>query len=166
MNQPIPYQTILSRLEENHLAYEVLQTPSGLSFLLLERGGRILGPFIHENQAGLFWVNQAFASVESFSSFLRRGEWNLGGERLWIAPELQYNISNRYDFDGSYSLPKQMDPGSYRLTNEGEQHFLFSMSLILEARILAIGKKNLQVQCDVQLCADPLRKIEQYDEIK
>ena len=85
---------------------------------------------------------------------------------MWIAPELQYNISNRYDFDGSYSLPKQMDPGSYRLTNEGEQHFLFSMSLILEARILAIGKKNLQVQCDVQLCADPLRKIEQYDEIK
>jgi len=165
MHAEITFQTILSRLEENHLTYEILHAPGGLTFLLLERGGRVLGPFLDKNHAGLFWVSKAFASAHTFRDLLQRGEWNIGGDRLWIAPEVQYNITNRYDFDGTYHLPAQMDPGSYHLLKTGEEHFSFSTAFTLDARVLAEGKKTLQIRCDVQPCDDPLRCTEQYPDL-
>jgi hypothetical protein len=102
-------------LEQAGLGYGVLTLANGVRLVISERGGRIFGPFVDEQTLGLFWVNPVLGDEAAFSRFLAAGEWNLGGERIWIAPEIQYLVADRRDFWGTISVPVQMDPGSWTL---------------------------------------------------
>ena len=51
----------------------------------------------------------------SLSTWVASDAWNLGAERLWIGPEIDFMVADRRDFAGSYALPVAMDPGSWRV---------------------------------------------------
>jgi len=165
MSDIVNFSTIISRFKENNLHYETLLTPSDMKFILLERGGRILGPFWDTGKSSLFWVTPLFNDPKRFSDFIENKGWNIGGDRVWIAPEFQFNITNRYDFDGTYSLPPQMDPGTYHLTKENSKIFKFENSITLEANTIPSRKTNLFLTSFVTLCDDPLRNVQEYKEI-
>ncbi|RPI57998.1 MAG: hypothetical protein EHM56_02890, partial [Chloroflexi bacterium] len=101
MTDPITYQVVITRLEENHIPYGVLSLQGGWSAVISQRGGRILGPFPTVDSEGLFWINSAWSQPESFRQFLASGNWNLGGDRVWIAPEIQYSVKDRRDYWGT-----------------------------------------------------------------
>ncbi len=82
----------------------------GTSALVVERGARLLGLFVRG--VNLLWVNPELESV------LERGQWNVGGLRLWVSPERSFFYEDPERFAGWF-CPGSLDPGSYRITAAG-----------------------------------------------
>ena len=161
MDNKINYRTLISRLEENALPYGILPLQNDMLAVITQRGGRIY-PFLDEDSNCLFWVNGAFAQAQAFKDFLDSGHWNLGGDRIWIAPEVQYSISDRNDFNGSFLLQEQMDPGRYQLESTNNGSWRLHQGFTMDAHILAFGQKELHINRLVRKIEDPLRVLDDY----
>jgi hypothetical protein len=158
----ITYTDVVQRLEENVIPYSRLVLQNGVSLLLAQRGGRIFGPFLSSQGESVLWMNVAFANAETFKAFLAAGDWNLGGERVWIAPEIQYGVRDRADFWNTLTLPAQMDPGAWTLAPDGDAWTL-AQTLTLDAYNLARGQKTLRVARRIRPADDPLRHLRAYE---
>lgn len=165
MNNYITLPTMIARLEENKLPYGVLPLQNGMKVLITQRGGRVFGPFLDDATGSLMWTNNAWSDSKAFSEFLASGHWNLGGERMWIAPEIQYNILDRNNFFGSIRMQPQMDPGEYTLQQSKPSEWHLSMDIAMEAEVLAKGVKELSVERVIHPVEDPLRALGNYDEL-
>lgn len=142
-------------LDANELAYGELALQNGAVLLVLERGGRLLGPFLTAESPPLLWLHAAFAERAQLRNFLTAGEWNAGGERIWVAPEIQFSVGDRNDFWNTIRLPSAMDPGDWRL-DEQPRGWRLRQGLTLTARNLAHGEKELWIERYVHPAADPL----------
>jgi hypothetical protein len=146
---------IKRRLDQNRLTYGELELQHGVKLLVLERGGRILGPFLTPSSNPLLWINSAFADAERLRAFVAGGAWNSGGERIWIAPEIQFAVTDRRDFWNTVNTPPQMDPGDWRLDAQ-PAGWRLRQGLTLTAHNLAHGEKELWVERLIHPAADPL----------
>ncbi len=95
---------LLSALE----AHTPVDTIAGddAAALVTERGARLLGLFPSLELPNVLWVHEEAASK------YRSGNWMVGGERLWIAPERTFYYENPRDFEG-FHVPSDIDPGNY-----------------------------------------------------
>lgn len=103
-----------------HTDTTVVETGSG-SALLTRQGARLLGLFPSRDMPNVLWVNAAV------SDLMAQGQWMVGGERLWIAPERNFYYENPRDFDG-FHVPADIDPGTYE--DDGELAYRNEFSLI------------------------------------
>jgi len=130
--------------------------------LVSEHGGRIFGPFFDD--VSLNWVSPLFDDEERFRTQIDEGAWNLGGDRLWLAPELRYNVRDRARFLESYHLQPAVDPGSYCLEESAPERCRLFQVMRLEAYDdPALGPKSLRLERLVQPAGDPLRDVERYE---
>ena len=75
---------------------------------LLPRRGRVLQVTVGGHEA--FWVNPKW-----------RGDWNVGGDRLWVAPEVAWCWKSLKGLDpDQYVFPKEMDPGHWKPARRGK----------------------------------------------
>ncbi len=151
--------TILREAGEH---YHILPLQGAAVALITQRGGRILGLFPTFDAKNLLWTNSAaFDTVAGFKQFVAQGNWNLGGERIWIAPEIQYNVRDRNDFWGTLVVPPQMDPGEYALqTASNTADYLgWNATMRLHAYNLASGEQILSVANTLKSAANPLRHL-------
>lgn len=156
MGDVLTRAALAARLAGNGLRYGVLELHGGASALVLERGGRVLGPFLDAQAGPLFWLSPAVSDAAAFARFLAAGEWNAGGDRIWIAPEIQYSVADRRDFWGTIALPPQMDPGTWTLDQPEAGVWRLRQSLTLAAHNLATGEKTLTVDRLLRAVPDPL----------
>jgi hypothetical protein len=155
------YERVLSEAGER---YHVLPLQGEACALITQRGGRVLGLFPTPDSENLFWTNSAaFESVEAFKKFTSDGGWNLGGERIWIAPEIQYNVRDRNDFWGTLSVPPQMDPGEYQSElysdNERRHVTLYRGDIDLQAYNLSTTSQWLWIERYLYPTPNPLRTL-------
>jgi len=145
LNNHITFRQVTDCLEGSKLAYRVLTLQNDVALIISQHGGRIFGPFMSPESESIFWMNQAFAAPDSFQAFLDSGDWNQGGDRIWIAPEIQYTIWDRTDFWGSYNFPAQMDPGQYVMHQSKPDGWHLSMDLTLSAhkQIVSLSESKL-----------------------
>jgi len=164
---PVTASQILSRFSENGMRCERLSLQNGVSILISQRGGRIFGPFLpnRDENPGLFWTNPVFADPKAFAEFLRANEWNLGGERIWIAPEVQYSVRDRNNFWDSIFWPAAVDPGNYELDEVSPGHWRLSQDMTLEAFNLAWGTKQLRLERIITRAEDPLRSLNDWPDL-
>lgn len=165
MNHQITWQQAVARLQENNLPFASFALQNDITLLISQHGGRIFGPFLSPESESIFWMNPAWADPAAFRRFLDSGDWNQGGDRVWIAPEIQFNIQDRTDFWGSYELPAQMDPGQYRLDQPAPDRWRLRMGLTLTAYNLASGQKQLSLERIIRPVADPLRHLPGYESL-
>jgi hypothetical protein len=165
MNNHITYRQVIERLRENNLRYAVLPLQNGIQIVISERSGRVLGPFLTEDSESIFWTRGAFANADDFAAFIDAGGSDLGGERLWIAPEIQYHIQDRYNLDKTYRLPPEVDPGQYELSQSGPQQWRLTQAITLQAYNVATGPKHLQIERIFNPVPDPLRGLTRYAEL-
>lgn len=165
MTEPITYKVVIARLEENHIPFGVLPLQGGWSAVIAQRGGRILGPFPTADSQGLFWMNSAWSESGSFRQFLASGNWNLGGDRMWIAPEIQYSVKDRHDYWGTIAQPPQVDPGNYALEQPRPGEWKLAESCELEAYNLSTGRKHLRLERIIRAAPDPLRNVGAYPQL-
>ena len=110
---------VLHILEACSIPHALLDLAGEYRLVIVERGGHALGPFDSDGR-GVLWLNPtAWEFAHSMSRFVADGQWNIGGERLWLAPEIRFTIRDRADIWGSYFLPSDMDPGRYQLEAAG-----------------------------------------------
>jgi hypothetical protein len=127
-------------------------------------GGRIFGPFFEGRS--LSWVSPLFEDAQGFRKAVDGGAWNLGGDRIWLAPELRYNVRDRQRFLESYDLQRAVDPGAYRLEpGAHSDHCRLEQVLELQAYD-GPGAKKLRLERLVRPAADPLRDVERYRQIR
>ena len=165
MNNKISFRQVVDSLEKSNQPHTILTLQNDVRLIISQRGARILGPFLSPDAESIFWLNQAFAQPDSFNTFLNSddwGKWNLGGERIWIAPEVQYLVRDRADFWGTVRVPEQMDPGHYRLEQPEPSQCRLAQDLTLEAFNLAGGQKTLHVDTLIKQAEDPLRHLGNY----
>jgi hypothetical protein len=154
-------QSIMRRLEENGLPCAALNLQDGVSILISQLGGRIYGPFLRPGSGSVYWVPEAFADPAAFAQTLK-GSWNLGGERLWVAPEIQYLCKDRNDYWGSSFIPPDMDPGKWNLRQAGPRRWKLHQDMALDAFNLASGRKHLHIETLISPAQDPLRHLTNY----
>jgi len=169
VNNKITEKQITARLKENHLPYGILALQNGASVVISQYGGRIFGPFLPpdlmEGGESVLWVNGVFSRPETFQQFLESGDWNLGGDRIWIAPELQYHVRDRADFWGTSHIPRPVDPGTYTLDQPRPGEWRLAQDVELEAYNLATGTKALHIERLIHQVEDPLRNLSNYREL-
>jgi hypothetical protein len=158
----ITYRQVVARLEESALPYGILTLQQGASIVISQRGGRILGPFLTPDSESILWINDVFTSPDAFKKFLDSNHWNLGGERVWMAPELQYAVPDRNNFWGSYTLSPQVDPGHYILEQVKSGQWRLSQDMNLDVYTSTTSRKELHLERLISIAEDPLRKLSNY----
>ncbi len=119
----IELQSLLNR---HHGEYAVLPGTDGSSLLVLPRSGRLLGLVPNQANAVLpFWTPAISASPE---------HWNVGGDRTWISPELEYFV----DTNGQYIVPHSLDPGNWSLEVSTTEEIRLRMNGVIRHRTTSL----------------------------
>lgn len=139
-------------------AYHVLPLQNGSVALITQRGARVLGLFPAPEAENLLWTNPALLAIDQLRGFLANGAWNLGGDRFWIAPELQYNVQDRFRFGETYTLPPAVDPGAYSMAVQGEI-VTFRQHMALTAYNYASGTAQLEIERTIRPARNPLQDL-------
>ena len=109
---------------------EVHKTADGTQLLILPYGGRILGVFAPGSEENFLWTNSALNSSGSTRAYYASDDWqNSGGDRTWLAPELDFFFPKFPDIDiVGYWQPRGLDPAIIRgLLRPGKGSFYRSL---------------------------------------
>lgn len=126
---PSNLASVLSRIGK---PFEQYPNPDGSRLLLLLYGARVLGLFAPGSDQNFFWTHPALNSSASAAAFYQSVGWhNSGGDRTWLAPEVDVCFPNFPD-TSSYWVPAEVDPGNYALMRVGESvRFISQFTLTL-----------------------------------
>jgi hypothetical protein len=136
----------------------ILYDAEGGRMLVLPESGRILGLYARESQENFLWTNPALGNAESAAEFFGRDGWlNPGGDRTWLAPEIELFIGDLARPGETYAVPATLDSGQWRredgayglrLRNQSAVHLKRSDRTI-----------HFTVTKDVRPAANPLRSM-------
>lgn len=128
---------------------------AGQSLLVLPYGGRVLGLFPPASSRNFLWTNPALAGVQSANELYDGEKWhNSGGDRTWLAPELDYFFPAFPD-TSTYVQPRQLDAGPYRVAASGSEVVLNTAFSLRSYR--ASVELSLGITKTASLIPDPLR---------
>ena len=144
------------------MKYELLPVGEGWQAVVTEHGGHVFGPFSEAYPEGIFWIPETVYDREQYGKLISRKIWNIGGDRVWIAPEIEFNIRDRAHFRETLDTPKSIDPGSYEMTREGENVHL-RMSLDLVSRNTVTGSMHIDFHRMIHRAENPLRRLPSYE---
>ena len=165
MSRAPTFRHVVGSLESCGEQFSLVDLGGGARIVITRYGGRIIGPFFGEDQECPLWLSPSFAQPDALTAVLHGRSWNIGGDRIWLAPELQYNVRDRTRFLQTYDLQQALDPGSYSLEKSGPA----GCELDQEIRLLAYDhqdrSKRLQISRRIRRVDDPLRKLAGYGAI-
>ena len=161
MEQSITFASISERLQEQKQDFSVVSLHNSLYVIVTKRGGRIFGPFQSEQSTGVFWANMAFEKKAKFEAFIASGDWNLGGDRIWVAPELPLFTKNRRDFYATTSPQPSLDPGNYTF-EDVPGGVRLTQHVAADVYESPIRHKSFYMEKVLRPAADPLRQFSRY----
>lgn len=131
--------------------------PDGSRVLLLPHGGRVLGLFTGDTSENFYWTNTALQSADAARRLFGGGSWqNSGGDRTWLAPEIDIFFPQYPNLDMStYRQPPALDPGQYVVdARDGVQTLVNRLAVTLSRTGRAI---ELEIAKWVGPADNPLR---------
>ena len=94
---------------------ELFETGDGTRLLLLPYGARVVGLFGPADDESLYWANPALGSAKTARALFARSGWhNTGGDRTWLAPELDVFFCDHPKAE-TYWQPRQLDMSDYEV---------------------------------------------------
>jgi hypothetical protein len=132
-----------------------LTSAAGHSVLVLPYGGRILGLFSPASNVNFLWTHPALVESQTAREFYGSDRWhNSGGDRTWLAPELDFFFPALPD-TSVYVQPRPLDAGQFRVqTSEAE--VLLDTEFKLRAHRPGV-ELSLRLEKSIRVAADPLR---------
>ena len=155
---------IKKAFEENKVPCEVLTVGDGWQILVSQHGGHVYGPFSTAYPEGIFWYPQDIADPAALRRIIEKRSWNTGGDRVWISPEIQFNITDRSRFRETLRQPETMDPGYYAMMRRGETVLLHQM-LSLPSYNTVEGEMFFDFRRTILAAPDPLRHVSEHDDL-
>ena len=156
-------QSIVGILDQIGQRCVQLQLGDGMHVLITQYGGRVLGPFFADDEECMLWLSPAFGCADELTESIARKEWNIGGDRIWIAPELHYNVHDRKRFHETYDLQADLDPGRYLIVDSGKSCCTLAQDMHLKIYNLPQRDKYLRLERTIVPVADPLRDVSVRD---
>jgi hypothetical protein len=157
MKSPSTLDHLLETLRQAGKTAELAALAEGSRVLLLPHGGRALGLFAPGDGENFYWTHPALESAESARSFYESTDWhNSGGDRTWLAPEVDIFFPQYPNLDLSlYFQPRQLDPGNYVLEQDGQN---VQMSNRLTLRLSRTDREvELGIRKSYSAAPNPLR---------
>jgi hypothetical protein len=150
-------QDLIATLKAVGKSTELYQTDDGTRVLILPYGGRILGVFAPGSDENFLWTNSVLNSVESARAYYASDDWqNSGGDRTWLAPELDFFFPKFPDIDiAGYWQPRGLDPGNYALTRT-DQEVKLTNRLSIDA-FRSRKRVELEITKSIAAAPNPLR---------
>ena len=150
-------QDLIATLKAVGKSTELYQTDDGTRVLILPYGGRILGVFAPGSEENFLWTNSVLNSVESARPYYASDDWqNSGGDRTWLAPELDFFFPKFPDIDiAGYWQPRGLDPGNYALTKT-DQEVELTNRLSIDA-FRSRKRVELEITKSIAAAPNPLR---------
>lgn len=151
----LPENRLLETVAGAGLEPKLLKVPRG-GLLVTVHGARVLGIFLDGSAENLLWVHRDLGDGKSARDFLAAGQWNLGGDRCWLSPELELHFRNpRNPSHEDYVVPPAIDPGQYVVRRESQS------GLVLEsggqvANLLTGRSFRFTTTRAIHLCPPPL----------
>ena len=109
-----PKQQLIESLERAGRPPLTLVGPSGETVLVLPHGGRVLGLFSKASPKNFLWTSAAISSPELAREHFGSDRWcNSGGDRTWLAPEIDFFYPHYPNTGQQYFQPRQLDPGRF-----------------------------------------------------
>jgi hypothetical protein len=106
---------LASALEDAGYPAHTTVLGDGSTVLLLPHGGRILGLFAGDDPRNFLWTNPLLEDAVMARNLFSSEAWhNSGGDRTWLAPEIDFFLP-RYPDTSVYHQPRVLDPGNFRL---------------------------------------------------
>ena len=127
---------------------------SNWKIIVSEYGGRIFGPFKDEDGESMLWMSDAWNNEESFADFIKSRQWNIGGDRLWIQPELPFFTTKKADFFDTYIVQGAIDPGSYTI-KENDKAVTLEQKVCAKTFELSINSRSFLMRRTVQAISNP-----------
>src|SRR3954451_21267462 len=131
-------QSVLTSVGKETVLYE---SPDGSRVLQLLHGGRILGLFSSSDDRNFYWTHSALESSVSAQHFFGGSEWhNSGGDRTWLAPEIDIFFPQFPNLDMStYFQPRELDPGNYSIQS----------NRMVNALALTLSRSKLRLELEI-----------------
>lgn len=152
---------MVARLDEQNIAHRALTLGDGSLLLVSSYGGRVYGPFASEDAPCQMWVPDAFQDPQEFAMLIGSDQWNVGGERMWLGPEVTYIIEDRNDYWGTFVVPADIDPAPHTFTDGDTVTMNRQGSLI--ARNTAAGTVKFEATVSVTAADSPFRFVGDAD---
>ena len=106
--------------------------------LVVPQGARLLAcdlPSADGDAGNLFWHSRVLHDPAMTRKCLDAAGGGLGGDRLWIAPEVAHMWTDlqraRRDPFGTYIVPSAMDPADYRVVDQSDTHVALATQIKL-----------------------------------
>lgn len=97
---------------------ETFQMPDGTRLLLLPYGARVLGLYTPESDESFYWANPGLEEVDTARALFAGSGWhNTGGDRTWLAPELDVFYPDAKA--ERYVQPRELDMSDYAVERVG-----------------------------------------------
>lgn len=146
MNTPI-----IDILERQGKKTQTVQWDDGSRLLFLPYGGRLLGLFTETSDLNFFWVNAKLSDQQSAADVFVPNQWqNTGGERTWIAPELDIFFRD-YPACQVHWEPPQLDASEYDFEKNDSRVVLSKQMEIYLAR----SSKQVRVSLKKEFTSAP-----------
>lgn len=119
MNSTLTYAEIVDSLSRARVPVRHLHGPGHVAITLA--AGRVVAMAVDCDGPSLLWSNPTLGDAELIRNHPERAAGNLGGDRLWFAPELDYfwdGVPDWHHFS-NYQVPPELDPGSYEFVDTG-----------------------------------------------
>ena len=113
------FEKVIELLRLNGYDYQILSTGTRGAILVLPSYGRVLGLWCDKQAKSIYWINPGFLKRGSEKD--ESGWVNLGGHRIWIAPEREFFIGDLSRPFDTYKVPASVDPGQYEIEFESNQ---------------------------------------------
>ncbi|MBO3833369.1 MAG: hypothetical protein FGF51_08350 [Candidatus Brockarchaeota archaeon] len=134
----------------------VLENDVG-SAIVTQYGARILGVFVGDRQ-NPFWVSK------NLSSAISSGEWNIGGNRLWVSPERRFYYRRPEGFE-DWLCQSSLDPGNWSIVSSSGK----SVNLDGEAELEDFASQtriHLSFSRQISIRGESVRKGLEHVELK
>jgi hypothetical protein len=136
-----------------------LAFPDGSRLLLLPEHGRLLGLYPDEAGENFLWTNPVLGDATLARAYFARAGWpNPGGDRTWLAPEIETFIGDVKRVFETYAVQSALDPGHWML----ESATAGEVSLVNETRV-RLHRQNRDVGVRLTkrygAAANPLRDV-------
>lgn len=155
---------ITDTFDKCKLKYELLKLDGEHYIAVSQVGGHIFGPFSAKHPEGIFWAPEAIKDADQYAELIEKRTWNTGGDRIWIAPEIQFNIIDRDNYKETLKTPTDIDPGNFEIEKKGEKIYI-AQNLSLISRNTVEGKIELKFESYIYKALNPLRELINYKEL-
>lgn len=96
----------------------LLEAPDGSRLLALPDHGRLLGLYPAEGDENFLWTHSALSAPGPAAACFTPGGWsNPGGDRTWLAPEIDLFVGDPARPFETYMVPPALDPGNWTLSS-------------------------------------------------